>query len=667
LSDQDHVRRLIVYHTQRLQKLKEQQALSGLTTDPKVLIEIEEIEIQLAALRSKLAPFESKLALESERERDEKLTLLDEVQVDLPPTGLKDFGLPQTTLLQCLYKGEQRVLIEKEFGGGFGGTRVLLVRPINRRGRQLARQIVKIGPPHPLRKEQRNYDEHVGKTHPFVVAQVTRYAEWQGLGGIIYNFVGDSRLGDPRTLEEYFQDKQVSATTVNQTLEDLLDKALGQRWYHETESYTCFFDDEYGPHLVEHLGVKIRLHSEDGLWAAAQAPKAVEGYYRLNSEAIPAEHAAIPPETLVQLDGLVITKVKPAELKLQHPTRPGIVVKVETLTAANYTPGQAVTLRGEVRYNRRKRLAEIVKTAFANFSEAVVDPQAETLTWGDKTYPNPLQLYPKILSRTLDSRKSLVHGDLHLRNILVDEAGQGWLIDFALVKERHNLYDFIKLETYLRQMALSQSQYEFSFAEYLQFEAALLGEIEPVSTHAILRKAHEVIRRVRDMAKRYVKRNFDEEYLSALFLYNLAMLKYAGNHGTKAACLAFGTAGVVGKIIDSKTVSKEGAVKLSSSSDFDKNNNSEKRNEISNKFRYHDIFTPFEIGLEQLGAKIGQHHSRSGDFHSQEGQLLENIRRSRRFGNTAERRAERAEVIDQLNELALSIARVSFNELCRDQ
>jgi Cdc6-like AAA superfamily ATPase len=549
MSHQDELKNLIELNIRRLNGLKERQASSGLTTAPAILLEIEQIEAQLAELQSELAELESKPEPGAQPQIDEGMTRPPEVQIDLPPMGLKDFGPAHTALLQRLYMDEQRVLIEREFSGGFGGTKVLLVRLINQRGRQLVRQIVKIGPPLPLQKEQQNYEEHVGKAPLFVVGQVTRYAEWQGLGGIIYNFVGDSRFGGLRTLETYFQDEHVSAADINRTLEDLLDKTLGKRWYHETEPYFCFFDDEYEPHLVEHLRVKIRPHSQDALLPADQTLEAVEGYRQLKAEAIPAEHAAIRPETLVQIEGLVVTKVKPDALKLQHPTRPGIVVKVETTSTTNFVPGQAVTLRGNVRYNRSDRLAQIVRTAFANFPEASVDPQAETLKWGDQTYPNPLHLYPQILGRTLEGKKSLVHGDLHLRNILVDEAGHGWLIDFALVKERHNLYDFIKLETYIRQMVLSQPQYTFSFAEYLQFEAALLDEAVAVPDDRMLRKAYEVIQKVRGLAARYAGRGFDEQYWPVLFLYSLAMLKYTDNHGAKATRLTFGTAGVIGKIL----------------------------------------------------------------------------------------------------------------------
>jgi GAF domain-containing protein len=54
MSEMDHIKKLIVNHTRRLQSLKEQQALNGLDTPPKILIEIDDIESEIAKLQSEL-------------------------------------------------------------------------------------------------------------------------------------------------------------------------------------------------------------------------------------------------------------------------------------------------------------------------------------------------------------------------------------------------------------------------------------------------------------------------------------------------------------------------------------------------------------------------------------------------------------------------------------
>lgn len=50
----DDIRKLITNHYRRLQRLKEQEALHGLSVDPGVLIEIEDIEIKIAELQEAL-------------------------------------------------------------------------------------------------------------------------------------------------------------------------------------------------------------------------------------------------------------------------------------------------------------------------------------------------------------------------------------------------------------------------------------------------------------------------------------------------------------------------------------------------------------------------------------------------------------------------------------
>jgi hypothetical protein len=63
--------------------------------------------------------------------------------------------------------------------------------------------------------------------------------------------------------------------------------------------------------------------------------------------------------------------------------------------------------------------------------------------------PNPLKRYQNLLQRRLSGTLSIIHGDLHLRNILVGPGGNAWLIDFAWTREGHTLFDWAVLETSL--------------------------------------------------------------------------------------------------------------------------------------------------------------------------------------------------------------------------
>jgi hypothetical protein len=54
MSDSEDTERLITNHSRRLQILKEQQALLGISADPKIVLEIEDIEAEIARLQAEL-------------------------------------------------------------------------------------------------------------------------------------------------------------------------------------------------------------------------------------------------------------------------------------------------------------------------------------------------------------------------------------------------------------------------------------------------------------------------------------------------------------------------------------------------------------------------------------------------------------------------------------
>lgn len=195
-----------------------------------------------------------------------------------------------------------------------------------------------------------------------------------------------------------------------------------------------------------------------------------------------------------------------------------------------------------------QKLVEIVSAIYPRL--AVVVGGRVQIPGVAGTYPDPLTVYPNLLGRTLKARRSFVHGDLHVRNILVDETGRAWLIDFAKVKERHNLFDFIKLETYIRLMALAQIAGAFSLNDYAQFERSL-NQHEAPPTNPELAKASLVIQNIRKTAQKYMgpAPDFKNEYFPALFLYSFSMLKYFHINGPFPTQLMFMTSCVLAATI----------------------------------------------------------------------------------------------------------------------
>jgi hypothetical protein len=138
-------------------------------------------------------------------------------------------------------------------------------------------------------------------------------------------------------------------------------------------------------------------------------------------------------------------------------------------------------------------------------------------------------------------------------NVLVDGWGIGRLIDFAEVGERHNLFDFIRLEGYLRYLTLGGLSPRISLQEYVEFEESLLattlgknGSL-PQNTH--LRFARETILAIRRIARNYFADETDllNVYLPALFLHCLVYLRYDQKTVPYGIQLTFATACVLAR------------------------------------------------------------------------------------------------------------------------
>ena len=153
----------------------------------------------------------------------------------------------QEVLLREVHRKYEAIILEKEFGGGFSGTRVFLILPMKANGASDARVVTKIGPADALRDEHNNYKDHVATALPFSVAQVQDYYEENGQAALNYVFAGGETLGKTVDLEEYYRFH--TAQEVIETLTGLLDKALGARWYGAAGPLSRPFREEYGRHL----------------------------------------------------------------------------------------------------------------------------------------------------------------------------------------------------------------------------------------------------------------------------------------------------------------------------------------------------------------------------------------------------------------------------------
>ena len=77
-----------------------------------------------------------------------------------------------------------------------------------------------------------------------------------------------------------------------------------------------------------------------------------------------------------------------------------------------------------------------------------------------------------------------------------------------------------------------------------------------------------------------------------------------------------------------------------------------------------DAFTLYTIALRQLLGHLGNDHPRYTETLTLQARLLENTAHVRRYGDTETRRAERAQIVDALNQLAIDTLGQSFNAIC---
>lgn len=129
------------------------------------------------------------------------------------------------------------------------------------------------------------------------------------------------------------------------------------------------------------------------------------------------------------------------------------------------------------------------------------------------------------------------HGDLSESNVLIDETGHTWLIDFGRTGLGHILRDVAELDTSIRFQLLGEN--DATLDERLKLEEALcrvkqfsdLQRIADVfeTENLALAKAYATVIHLRKLAKKLVERNLNasiKEYNIALFYYALGHLRY---------------------------------------------------------------------------------------------------------------------------------------------
>lgn len=343
---------------------------------------------------------------------------------------------PEQEVLARLFIGYRQLVIKGEIGGGFGGGRVLLVRPVQENGAELP-AIIKLGQAAIIQQEWGAFARHVHRKVPKVahIEGEPVFTADSGWGGIRYPLAGDGR----------FPIESLGMFCHHATVEDLsyvleyqLFPSIDALWQDAQPAYEFPLGRSLDPVLPVNLVV------------AFGTADASVGDGRL-----PGQTYTIG-ETITLVDFLVTEVDSVAgELTLDLPAgKDGVPggqrIRVTAVPDTNsYEAGQLLpgAITGVVQATRgtffETQLSQIFSPALAADAETVTLP-------GIGTLPNPLRQLPDIMKQREDVRMGVVHGDLNLENVLIEydhKSRNIHLIDFANARRDWVLHDLLRLET----------------------------------------------------------------------------------------------------------------------------------------------------------------------------------------------------------------------------
>jgi hypothetical protein len=323
-------------------------------------------------------------------------------------------------LFGSVFARYSRIVLENEFLSGYSGARTFLVHPIRPDGCADALTIVKIGPIESIRQEFQNYEVFVKDRLPPVTARIQRAPV----------AVASSRrfLPAQRAAVQYtfIAEPGHSPVSLGHALRENPDPMLLQKlfetfapnWWMQRRADTFRVEQEYDSLLPPHYVLKPVL------------AKNTRGGLPLLSEE--------DPPGAVRLEAGSLVRVRPfrrSELRADG---------VSFSLVGNTGPGRpALRLRWlDSLPPRETALAEVSATRMSLLRDW-------TAPFDRFGLPDPCDCLPVLLEETLSGTRSVIHGDLNLENVLVGPGSLVWLIDFALTREGHPLFDFAHLESEL--------------------------------------------------------------------------------------------------------------------------------------------------------------------------------------------------------------------------
>jgi hypothetical protein len=409
-----------------------------------------------------------------------------------PHQGIS-LSVEECDLFRSLFTQYQQVVLENEFLSGYSGARTFLVRPIRPDGCADALTIVKIGPSPAIRQEFSNYETFVKDRLPPVTARIQRpplalssyrRASPGQRAAMQYTFIAEPGRS-PVSLRNALRQNPDPA------LLQQLFETFGPNWWMQRRTATFRVEQEYDrllpPHYV--LQPSVGGRSRDCKSALGETTD--------------------PAQLRLKIGDLVLLKpFQQAELRADG--------KSFSLIGIPQTGWPSLRLRWLDTHS--PHADSIVARVSATRMSLLNEWTAPFDRFG---LPDPTGCLMDLLDDTLTGTRSVIHGDLNLENVLVGPGSLVWLIDFALTREGHPLFDFAHLESELISHILAERA--ASPRAYLDLwrsgQEPLLNALHAIAGRCLFDPAHP------------------REYSLALFMACMGALKYQNLSSLARHCL----------------------------------------------------------------------------------------------------------------------------------
>ena len=434
-------------------------------------------------------------------------------------------------VLQLLFNHHQRLVIKKEFGGGFSGGRVFLIHSVKEDGKEELPSVVKLASISLIEKEWQAYQAHIRNQAPNEIGIQERPvippgSQW---GGLRYPLAGSGAFAI-----ESFHDYCLQATVedisfvLNRQLLRSIEKLHGQNRTSAAFSIQGSYD----------AILPLNLLIEPAIVPASETAKRLTPQTKSTLD--------LQCGDFVQLEGFAVTKVDLLDdtitlgmppLHSNHSDASTIRLNAVGDLAA-YQINQIIPpIEGKVINTRYALLHQEARRVLgANYSAADETIKLQNLP-DDIALPNPIALLPELLKQYPTVKYGTIHGDLNLENILVyPETRSISLIDFAAAREDHLLHDYLRLETeiitklfshILAKTNLGPGQICEFYQELHQAVALEQKNMANQLPHPALAKPFTMLEVIRQSARKcLVDFNDWSEYYQGLIIYLLGALKF---------------------------------------------------------------------------------------------------------------------------------------------